>query len=87
MSLPTLPRWRTRKPEEPAGELPAPGPYPPARPSRHAVVVLVIVIVATLWLLAHGYSIDTSLETVAAAGVLSAGIASYLVRDEPEAIE
>jgi hypothetical protein len=74
VSLPTLPRWRTRKQEEPAGELPA-------------VVVLVIVIVATLWLLAHGYSIDTSLETVAAAGVLSAGIASYLVRDEPGAIE
>lgn len=78
MSLPMLSRWRTRTREEPAGILPAPGPFPAAQPPLQVIVVFVVVIVTVAWLLAHGYSIQAALEVVAGAGAVTAAIVSGL---------
>jgi hypothetical protein len=73
-----LPRWRARTREEPAGMLPAPGPFPGAQPPLHAIVVFVIVIVTVAWLLAHGYSIQAALEVVAGGAAVTAATVSCL---------
>jgi hypothetical protein len=77
MSLTPLRRRTRPHHEEPAG-LPAPGPFPAARPPRHAVVIFVVVLIVMAWLLNRGYSVGIAMETAAGAGVLAAGIASRL---------
>jgi hypothetical protein len=76
MVLPSLVRWRAheRRPES----LPAPGPYPVARPSWHAIVILVIILVTMGWLLARGYSINAALEAVGGAGALAIALVPCL---------
>jgi hypothetical protein len=80
MSLLPVRRWPARRLEEPTGQLPAPGPHPSARQPRQAVVIIVVVLAAVAWLLAHGYSAATALGVVAGADALAAGIASRLTR-------
>lgn len=75
MFLILLQRWSARHHEEPAGQLPAPGPFPAAHPRQDAIVV-VVVLVVVLWLVAHGYSVATALAAVAGADALAAAITS-----------
>ncbi len=80
MSLPAPRRSRSRR-DQRAG-LPAPGPFP-ARPPREAVVIFVVILIMMAWMLAHGCSVSTAMETAAGAGVLAAGVASRLGGTQP----
>lgn len=77
MSLPA-PRRSTPRRDQPVG-LPAPGPFPAARPPREVVVIFVVILIVMAWMLTHGCSVSTAMETAAGAGVLAAGVASRLV--------
>jgi hypothetical protein len=80
MSLLPLRGWPARHLDEPAGWLPAPGSHPAPRPPRHAIVIVVVVLAAAVWLVAHGYSAATALGVIAGADALAAAIASRLAR-------
>lgn len=77
MPLP-LPRRRPALRQERQADLPAPGPFPAARPPRTAVVIFIVVLIVMAGLLVHGCSLTTAVETASAAGVLAAGITSRL---------
>jgi hypothetical protein len=77
------PRRRARAHEKPAGMLPAPGPYPVARPSWQSIVIFVIITVTVIWLLDQGYSISVALEIVAGAGALAATVVPCLAGSLP----
>ena len=62
----------------PAGLLSVPGPYPVAQPSWRSIVIFVIIIVTIVWLLAQGYSINATLEAVAAACALATALVPCL---------
>lgn len=76
MSLPAPRPPRSRR-DQSVG-LPAPGPFPAARPPRDAVVIFVVILIVVAWLLAHGCSASTAMEIAAGAGMLATGIASRL---------
>lgn len=82
MSLPD-PRRRSRPRRNPPESLPAPGPFPAARPPREAVVIFVVILVVMAWMLARGYSASTVTEIAAGAGVLACGIVSRLAGTQP----
>ncbi len=42
------------------------------------MVIFVVILIVMAWMLAHGCSVSTAMQTAAAAGVLAAGIASRL---------
>ena len=77
-----LPRRPARR-SDGAAQLPAPGPFPAARPPRHTAVIFVIILLTMVWLLVHGYHIDTAFEVVSMVGVLAAAIASRLTGTQP----
>ena len=77
MSLLPQRRWSARSHEQPAGQLPAPGPFPAAQ-QQDAIVIYVVILVIVVWLLAHGYSATAALRIVALAGALAAAITSRL---------
>jgi hypothetical protein len=83
MSLLPLRSWSARHHGQPAGQLPAPGPFPAAQP-QDAVVVFVVVLVVLVWLLAHGYSAAAAFRIVAVAGALAASITARLAATQPE---
>jgi hypothetical protein len=82
--MPMLPprRWPARY-KEPTWQLPAPGPFPGMQPPRDVIVIFVVVLVVVAWLVAHGYSVNTALGAVAAAGTFAAAIASRLAAIQP----
>ncbi len=79
----SLPSWRARAPERPAGLLPAPGPYPVAQPSWRSIVIFVIIVITVVWLLNQGFSINATLGAVAGAGVLTAALVPCLADSPP----
>lgn len=82
MSLPAS-RRRSRPGRDRPEGLPAPGPFPAARPPWEAVIIFVVILVVMAWILAHGCSANTAIETAAGAGVLAAGIACRLAGVQP----
>lgn len=82
MSLPASPRRSRPRRDQRAG-LPAPGPFPAARPPREAVVIFVVILIVMAWMLARGCSVSTAMETAGGAGVLAGGIASRLAGARP----
>jgi hypothetical protein len=72
-----LARRRARN-SRPQMILPAPGPSPAARPPGAAIVIFVVVLIVMGCLLDRGYTVQTALEAVAGAGVLSAVIVARL---------
>jgi hypothetical protein len=83
MSLPWSPRPLVRRSEEPAPQLPAPGPSPVVQPLGRAVVIFVIVVVMVAWLLGHRYSAASALGVVSGAGALAAAVTSWLAGARP----
>jgi hypothetical protein len=68
----------------PESRLPAPGPFPDARPGS-VTVILVVVLVAVVWLLARGYPVGTAVDAVAGAAAVSVAIVSRLARLQQDA--
>jgi hypothetical protein len=83
MSLLPLRRWSARRHETPAGQLPAPGPFPKMRGPLATLVIFVVVLVVVVWLLVLGYSANVVLGTVAGADALAVAITSRLAGAQP----
>jgi hypothetical protein len=83
MPLLSLRRRSARHCEEPAAELPAPGPFPAARRQPAITVIFVAVLAVVIWLLDRGYSADAAVGAVAGAGGVAAAIASRLAGQQP----
>lgn len=47
------------------------------------VVIFVVILIMMAWMLAHGCSVSTAMETAAGAGVLAAGVTSRLGGTQP----
>lgn len=80
MSLLPLRRWSPRPSDQPACQLPVPGPFPIVL--QDAIVIFVVVLIVVVWLLAHGYSDEDALRIVTTVGALTASIASRRVAAE-----
>ncbi|MFD0688681.1 hypothetical protein [Actinomadura fibrosa] len=72
MSMPrnALARLRSRVERRPAGTQP-PGSAPRRTPLGGAIVILIVVLVAVLWLLARGWSTQAALAAVAGTAVIA----------------